>query len=79
MGLRERCTEVLHEISMTSGRGDCIDTLMAFVVAETGRSADHALDKSLPLCLYFVTEADIEEFIEAYHLAHPNTRTKRIP
>jgi hypothetical protein len=52
---------------------------MALVVAEIGRSADHVLDESLPLCLYFPTIEDREQFIETVFEAKPNMRMKRIP
>ena len=55
------------------------DDLMAFVVAETGRSADKSLKESLPLCLYFVSEQDRDEFIALVHEAKPNMRVKQLP
>jgi hypothetical protein len=59
--------------------GSPVDDLTAFVVAETGRSADSRLDKTLPLCLYFGNEQDREEFIELVRAAKPNMTMKRMP
>lgn len=74
--LRSRCAAFLglishHDLSV-------VDNLVAFVVAETGRSADARLDQSLPLCLYFSTKADREEFIQIYHEAKPHAVVKKI-
>ena len=60
-------------------QGSPVDDLVAFVVAETGRSADSSLDKSLPLCCYFANEQDREEFIAAVHEVKPGMIAKRMP
>jgi hypothetical protein len=51
---------------------------MAFVIAETGRTADEGLKDSLPLCLYFATEEDRDEFVELFREVKPNCRTVKV-
>lgn len=79
--LRSRCATMLSQLQRNAvlRQGSPVDDLLAFVVAETGRRADSALDGSLPLCLYFATEADREEFIAAVREAKPNMIAKRLP
>lgn len=60
-------------------QGSPVDDLVAFVVAETGRKADAALEGTLPLCLYFASDADREEFVAAMREAKPGMTTKRMP
>lgn len=85
MTLRERCRKFLIETIVKSHGGDLVAEMMvphleAFVVAETGRAAGgDALDKALPLCLYFQSERDREEFIAMVELVKPNLVTKRMP
>lgn len=81
MTLRERCQAMYDRLAkdMILRQGSPADELMAFVVAETGRNADWRLEGSLPLCLYFPTAADREEFIAAVHEAKPNMISKRLP
>jgi len=83
MTLEDRCRKFLIE-TMASKAGnlviDIVPDLVAFVVAETGRVAgDGQLDESLPLCLYFPTTEDREEFIAAVMEAKPNFVAKRLP
>lgn len=80
--LRSRCVAMLSQLQRNAmlRQGSPVDDLMAFVVAETGRKAsDNALDASLPLCVYFATEADRDEFIAAVQEAKPGMITKVLP
>lgn len=79
--LRQRCQAVLDQI-MRDGilrQGNAVDTLLGFMVAEEGRRADERLAESLPLVLYFVTDADRDEFIAMVREAKPNMITKKMP
>lgn len=79
--LRDRCKAIYGEIRADAmlRQGSPVDTLMAFVIAEKGRAADDALSETLPLCLYFGSEADREEFIAAVHAWKPGMVAKRMP
>lgn len=79
--LRVRCSAMLAKIKRDAmlRQGSPVEDLEAFVVAETGRKADAKLDHTLPLCLYFATAADREEFIAAVQEAKPNMIMKRLP
>jgi len=59
--------------------GSPVENLMAFVVAETGRAADERLEESLPLCLYFGSDEDREEFVAMVREAKPGMMMKRLP
>jgi hypothetical protein len=80
-GLRERCKAMYQKMGVDAmlRQGSPVDDLMAFVLAEIGRSADVALEKTLPLVLYFQTDEDREEFIAAVHEAKPGMMSKRLP
>jgi hypothetical protein len=54
------------------------DDLIGFVISEIGRAAEQNFEKSLPLCLYFDTEEDREEFIAAFRKVHPNAFMKKM-
>lgn len=54
-------------------------SLMAFVMSEKGRAADESLKDTLPLVLYFGSEADREEFVAIVHEAKPGMIAKRMP
>jgi hypothetical protein len=79
--LRERCKEMLDTISRNSilRQASPVDLLMAFVIAETGRSADASLEETLPLCLYFPTKADRAEFITLVREAKPWMVMREMP
>lgn len=79
--LRERCGAIVAKLQRDAilRQGNPVDTLLEFVIAEQGRTADHALDKTLPLCLYFATDEDREEFIAAVRAAKPNMVAKKLP
>jgi hypothetical protein len=79
--LRQRCGRfpvTLRENEMLR-QGSPVDDLMAFVVAETGRTADLKLEEALPLCLYFADDADREGFIADVREAKPNMIMKKLP
>lgn len=59
--------------------GNPVDDLLAFVIAETGRTADQSLDASLPLCLYFATAEDRAGFVAMVREAKPDMIMKAMP
>lgn len=79
--LRDRCRQLYARMSRDAmlRQGDVVETLVAFVVSETGRAADQRLDTSLPLCLYFPTEEDRHEFMDLVREAKPGMVMKEIP
>ena len=79
--LRERCKAMYQQMQQNAilRQGSPVDDLMAFVMAENGRSADERLDPTLPLVLYFGNEADRDEFIAAVREAKPGMVMKRMP
>ena len=79
--LRDRCTTLCQQMQRNAmlRQGSPVDDLMAFVIAERGRSADESLAETLPVCLYFGSEQDREEFIALVHEVKPNMITKRMP
>ncbi|HEX4041081.1 MAG TPA: hypothetical protein VHY10_05220 [Xanthobacteraceae bacterium] len=79
--LRDRCKEMLGKLQRDAmlRQGSPVDDLIAFVIAETGRSADKALDETLPLVLYFGSDEDRDEFIEMVRAAKPGMITKKLP
>lgn len=79
--LRERCKALLEEMITMSidDDNDDIDNLMAFVLAEKGRSADRRLEESLPLVLYCEDDAFRDELIAAFKAVRPNIVTKKMP
>ena len=81
MTFRERCKQFLDEQTRNAimRQGSPVDDLMAFVIAENGRAADLRLENSLPLCLYFLTKEDREEFVQVIRAAKPGMITKELP
>ena len=79
--LRDRCKQMYQKMQTNAmlRQGSPVDDLMAFVIAETGRTADSRLDDALPLCLYFVSEQDREDFIALVRDVKPMMMTKRLP
>jgi hypothetical protein len=79
--LRQRCGAFLVALRQNAvlREGSPVDDLMAFVIAETGRKADERLEGSAPLCLYFTTMAEREEFVALFQEAKPNATIKRLP
>jgi len=79
--LRDRCRAFLamQQRRAITRTGDPVQDLIAFVLAERGRTADPALDETLPLVLYFVTPEDRAEFVAAVRAEKPNMITKEMP
>lgn len=79
--LRERCAEFYQTLGRNAmlRQGSPIDDIMAFVIAETGRTADSRLDESLPLCLYFGNKQDRSEFVALIRGAMPGMVMKKLP
>ncbi len=81
MTLRDRCKEFYQSLTRNAmlRQGSPVDDLMAFVIAEQGRAADHRLEDTLPLCLYFANKEDRDGFIASVREAMPNLVCKRMP
>lgn len=81
MDLRERCKAQYQQMTRDAilRQGDPVETLTAFVVSEIGRAADSTLEDTLPLCLYFGSEQDRKEFLEAVHEAKPGMVARHWP
>jgi hypothetical protein len=79
--LRERCAEFYQRMGRNAmlRQGDPVDELVAFVIAERGRAADERLDDTLPLCLYFGSKADRDEFVALVREAKPGMVMKEMP
>lgn len=79
--LFERCRALLSMIQRDAmlRQGDGVRDLMAFVLAEKGRASDPSLKETLPLCLYFGTEQDRDEFVALIHEAKPNMISRALP
>lgn len=79
--LRDRCKAMYQQMQRDAilRQGSPVDDLMAFVLAEVGRTADASLEESLPCVLYFGSDADREEFIALVHEAKPGMIAKRMP
>ncbi len=80
MTLRDRCKKILDKLAMDAmlRQNSPVDTLLEFVVSEQGRTADSRLDEALPLCLYFATDADREEFIALVREAKPGMTWRKV-
>jgi hypothetical protein len=81
VSLKARCEQWLRDLQHYAG-DDVIspaDQLVSFIVTEVGRMADSRLDNSVPLALYFTTEQDRAEFIEAVMEAKPGMIAKKWP
>ena len=81
MTLRDRCKEMYQRMQRDAmlRQGSPVDDLMAFVLAEIGRSADTSLEETLPVVIYFGSDADRDEFIALVHEAKPGMMAKRFP
>jgi hypothetical protein len=75
--LRERCRQFLDRTAFVKPQPRA-EELEAFVVAETGRTADTRLEDSLPLAIYFRTKEDREEFVAAVLSVNPNMVMRRL-
>lgn len=80
-GLRERCKAIATKLQRDAmlRQGSPVETLMEFVIAERGRAADDALTDTLPVCLYFATDADREEFMAAMREWKPGMIVRKVP
>lgn len=81
MGLRDRCKEIYSRMNANSlmRQGSPVDDLVSFVTSEIGRAASPDLEDSLPLCLYFASKQDREEFVSAVREAKPGMISKTWP
>ncbi len=81
MTLRDRCKAFIDQARRDAilRLGSPVDDLIAFVIAETGRTGSDALKDTLPLCLYFATKADRDEFVALFHEFKPNVIAKKLP
>lgn len=79
--LRDRCQAFLSQLRNDAmlRQGSPVEDLIAFVIAEQGRAADHRLEDALPLCLYFADDKGRDEFIAAVAAAKPNMIVKKMP
>jgi len=79
--LRERCRQMIDLLNRNAllRQGSPVDDLMAFVIAETGRAADEMLSEALPLCLYFASKQDRDEFVTAVREAKPDMVSRKLP
>ncbi|HET6346077.1 MAG TPA: hypothetical protein VFH51_14165 [Myxococcota bacterium] len=79
--LHERCKAMLSLIQRDAmlRQGDGVADLVAFVMAERGRRDESRLAHAVPVVLYFGSEKDRDEFIEAVHSVKPNLITKNLP
>lgn len=80
MTLRERCKKLYQKLGTDAmlRQHDPVQTIVEFVVAETGRAAGQLGDNTLPLVLYFKTEEDREEFIELFKITHPTMISRKV-
>lgn len=80
--LRDRC-KAFYQTMQTNAmlrQSSPVDDLMAFVMAETGRSAGgESLKDTLPLVLYFGGESDRDEFLAIVREAKPGMVAKKMP
>lgn len=81
MSLRDRCREIANKLQRDAilRQNDPVQTILEFVVAEIGRSADPSLEDSLPLVLYFQTPADRDEFVAAVKESKPTMIVRSLP
>lgn len=79
--LKDRCKEILHQITKDAilRQGSSVETLMAFVQSEFGRTADERLDPAKPLVLYFPDDVTRNQFIEEVQRYNPNFVSKKMP
>jgi len=78
--LRQRCGEFYQRLSRDAmlRQGDPVQSILEFVVAETGRKAEPALKDTLPLCLYFRNAEEREAFVALMLEARPDMISRRI-
>lgn len=78
MSLRDRCSDfiTMQRQRALTRTGSPVDDLVGFVLAERGRTADASLEETLPLVLYFGSDADRQEMVEAINAAKPMISVK---
>lgn len=76
MTLRERCRRFAIDKLYTEN--SLVDNITEFVVSEIGRAQHESLEDTLPLCLYFQTEQDRNEFMQAMALAKPDMVMRKV-
>lgn len=81
MTLRDRCKAILDKMARDGmlRQNSPVDTLIEFVISEQGRAADSRLEEALPLCLYFETNEERDEFIVLIHKAKPGMTMRKVP
>lgn len=79
--MRARCQEIVDTMHRDAimRQGSSVETLMAFVITEVGRTVDECLDQSAPLVLYFSDDASRAEFMHVFAQCHPNAVMKKMP
>lgn len=78
--LRRRCAETVNLIQQELRKGgNPAAVLEAFVIAEIGRRASTKFDQSSPLCLYFDSATDRNEFIAAVQQINSNMTMRKMP
>jgi hypothetical protein len=80
MSLRDRCKKVLDKMAMDGmlRQNSPVDTLLEFVISEQGRAADSRLEETLPLCLYFTSDEERDEFITLVRDAKPGMSMRKV-
>ncbi len=78
MSLKQRCMQFLHDTQIAAPQMT-VDDFVDFVQSEIGRAADSVLEDTEPLVLYFATEADREELVNAILAEKPNMITRHWP
>lgn len=81
MSFQDRCKEFYQSQGRNAmlRQGDPVQAIMAFVQSEIGRTADHSLEDSKSLILYFLNEADRAEFMAIVREMKPGMYAKDIP
>ena len=81
MSLRDRCRELANRMQRDAilRQNSPVETLMAFVQSEIGRTADERLEDTCSLILYFGTETDRAEFKALVIEAKPGMVAREIP
>lgn len=78
--LKARCRAFLSKQQRRAimRTGDPVQELFEFVIAESGRKAAPELDETMPLCLYFKTDVDREDFIALVQHINPNMTARKV-
>jgi hypothetical protein len=80
-GIRKRCAAMLDKLATDRmlRQGSPVDDLLNFVIAERGRAVEPRFEQALPLCLYFATEQDRDEFLAVFRELKPTMMTRKVP